>query len=84
MLNFVWEASGGDNVLPKPYWANTSGNAIVRTLIQQADESTKGEIETLMEGETIEKPIHEDITYDEVEKSMDHIWNCLLYTSRCV
>ena len=65
---------------PKAYWANTSSNSIVRKLIEMADEDTKMEIEELIEGKTIEKPIHEDITYDEIYKSMDNLWNFMFFT----
>lgn len=68
------------NCLPSSYWANTSSNSIVRRLIEIADEDTKKEIEALIEGESITKPVHEDITYDEVYKTMDNLWNFLFFT----
>ncbi|MBR1865313.1 MAG: AAA family ATPase [Lachnospiraceae bacterium] len=66
--------------IPRAYWANTSSNIIVRKLIELADEDTKTEIEELIEGKTIEKPIHEDITYDEIYKTMDNLWNFMFFT----
>ena len=69
-----------ENQYPKAYWANTSSNSIVRKLIEMADEDTKKEIEDLIEGKTIEKPIHEDITYDEIYKTMDNLWNFMYFT----
>lgn len=68
------------NFLPISYWANTSSNNIIRNLIEKADLSTKEEIENLIIGKTIEKPVHEDITYDEVFESMDNLWNFLFFT----
>lgn len=65
---------------PRAYWANTSSNSIVRKLIEMADEDTKTEIEELIEGKTVEKPIHEDITYDEIYKTMDNLWNFMFFT----
>ena len=65
---------------PKPHWANTSSNDIVRKLINKADNEAKVELETLISGGSISKTIHEDITYDEIEKSTDHIWNFLFFT----
>lgn len=64
--------------LPIPYWANTSSNSIVRNLIERADISVKGELENLLAGGTIEKPIHEDITYDNVYDSEDNLWDFFL------
>ena len=68
------------NKYPSSYWANTSSNSIVKTLIERADAITKEEIEFLIEGKTIEKPIHEDITYDEVYDTMDNLWNFMFFT----
>ena len=49
---------------PEPYWANTSSNAIIKDLVWQADEKMKRQLDVLISGGTIEKRIHEDITYD--------------------
>jgi ribosomal protein L25 (general stress protein Ctc) len=65
---------------PKPHWSNTSSNSIVRTLIDKADNAAKADLDTLVEGGTIRKAIHEDITYDEMENSIDNIWNFLFFT----
>lgn len=64
---------------PSSYWANTSSNSIVRSLIDQADDETKSEIETLIEDKTVKKPIHEDITYEEMYDSMDNLWNFMFF-----
>ncbi len=65
---------------PVSYWANTSSNSIVRDLIERADSATKAEIERLIEGESIEKPVHEDITYGEIYEKPDNLWNFLFFT----
>lgn len=65
---------------PSPHWANTSSNRIVKTLVERAELSTKDQLEQLIEGGTIEKPIHEDITYEDIEKSEDNLWNFLFFT----
>ena len=80
VMQFMDDLQDNPNRYPKAYWANTSSNSIVRKLIEMADEDTKMEIEELIEGKTIEKPIHEDITYDEVYKSMDNLWNFMFFT----
>jgi hypothetical protein len=68
------------NELPQPYWANTSGNEIVRKLIDTADDEAKADLETLMAGGTISKTIHEDITYDDVFQNTENLWNFLFFT----
>jgi len=65
---------------PEPHWANTSSNDIVRRLIDIADNDTRDELEILISGGTITKLIHEDITYNEIEKSPDNLWNFLFFT----
>ena len=68
------------NRLPVSYWANTSSNSIIKDLIERADDIVKSEIEGLIAGETIEKPVHEDITYGEIHESQDNLWNFLFFT----
>jgi len=68
------------NERPKPYWANTSSNSIVRDLIDRASVEVKTDIEILMTGKTISKIIHEDVTYDELNKKSDNLWNILFFT----
>lgn len=65
---------------PQTYWINSSGNSLVRRLINRADSSTKDEIERLIVGEAIEKVIRQDLTYDEIENSIDNIWSVLFTT----
>ena len=65
---------------PEPYWANTSSNAIIKDLVWQADEKMKRQLDVLISGGTIEKEIHEDITYDDIRESEDNLWNFLFFT----
>lgn len=80
VIRFIKDMLADDTSFPCAYWANTSSNSIVRTLIERADEDTKEEIEALIEGKTVEKPIHEDITYDEIYDSVDNLWNFMFFT----
>jgi hypothetical protein len=65
---------------PEPHWSNTSSNSIIRQLIEMADAETKDEIEHLIRGGNIIKPIHEDIVYSEITQSIDNLWNFLFFT----
>jgi hypothetical protein len=66
---------------PLPHWANTSGNDIIRKLIDKvADDNSKRELETLMSGGAIEKLINENITYNDIDSSVDNLWNFLFFT----
>jgi hypothetical protein len=80
LIRYVKDKVTENTNYPSAYWANTSSNSIVKSLIERADEDTKREIEDLIEGNTVEKPIHEDITYGEVYKSMDNLWNFMFFT----
>lgn len=80
VMNFMDALKENPAAIPSPYWANTSSNDIVRNLVERADISVKGELENLIEGGTIEKPVHEDITYDNIYESEDNIWNFLFFT----
>ena len=79
-INYIKAAYSDKEALPRPYWANTSSNSIIRKLVEQADIVAKQEIEDLMEGKTIEKPIYEDITYEDIDQTQDNLWNFLFFT----
>ena len=63
-----------------PYWSNTSSNSIIREMVEEADEEAKEDLETLMNGGSIEKRVHEDITYGDIHQSQDNLWNFLFFT----
>lgn len=65
---------------PENYWANTSGNAMVRRFIGKADRQTRSEIERLIAGECIVKPINQELTYSELDISVDNLWSVLFTT----
>ncbi len=65
---------------PEAYWANTSSNTIIKDMIWHANDEMKQELDILIKGGTIEKQIHEDITYDDIHESEDNLWNFLFFT----
>ena len=68
------------NARPEDYWSNTSGNAIVRRFIDLANGKTKDEIERLIAGETILKEINQELTYGELDNSIENLWSVLFTT----
>ncbi|HJA43944.1 MAG TPA: ATP-binding protein [Candidatus Dorea stercoravium] len=80
VISYVKSCCGDRQALPRPYWYNTSSNSIVRSLVERADLSVKQEIEALIEGKTITKPIHEDITYEDIDSTQENLWNFLFFT----
>ena len=80
---YVSEHLSALNAFPVPYWSNTSSNSIVRDLIEKLDDDDgvlQDELEVLMNKGTIEKPVHEDITYDSIYDTEDNLWNFLFFT----
>ena len=65
---------------PENYWANTSGNDLVRRLLGKSDQTARDEIERLINGETVVKEIRQELTYRDIEESVDNIWSVLFST----
>ena len=83
ILNHMEDIVTNQEALPVPYWANTSSNNAVRDLVEQLDDDEgllQGQLEYLINGGTIKKPIHEDITYDSIYDNEDNLWNFLFFT----
>lgn len=80
VIKYVKDLVYKNTIYPKPYWSNTSSNSIVHKLVKMADNDTKQELELLITGGAIEKPVHEDITYEDIDKSQDNLWNFLFFT----
>lgn len=66
--------------IPENYWANTSGNDMVRCFIDKADQTTRNEIEQLIAGAWIRKEIRPELTYRELDTSIGNLWSVLLTT----
>ena len=80
MINYIQSAISGSQIIPKPYWSNTSSNDIIHQLVNEGNEETRRQIEELLGGGFVDKPIYEDITYRNVKINSDYIWSFLLFT----
>ena len=80
VINYVDQLKYDQTAIPQDYWSNSSGNAIVRSLIDKADIQTKNEIERLIAGEYIEKEISQELTYDEIDNKIENLWSVLFTT----
>ena len=80
VINHVDRLLGEPGAEPQSYWINTSGNDLVKRFIDKADKTTRNEIEKLIAGESIEKYIRMELTYDEIDKSIDNLWSILFTT----
>ena len=79
-INFCDDLRADDEAYPQNYWSNTSGNAIVHRLLNKADSVTKNEIENLIAGNEIIKEIHPELTYSELDQSVENLWSVLFTT----
>ena len=80
VINYVEQLRYDQTAVPQDFWSNSSGNAMVRRFIDMADVSTKNEIERLIAGESIEKDVTPELTYDELDKSIENLWSVLFTT----
>ena len=80
VINHVDRLVSDPNAEPPDYWINTSGNARVKRFVDKAAKTTQGEIERLIAGEAIEKAVRLDLTYEEIDNSIDNLWSVLFTT----
>ena len=80
VINRVDDLCDKPKEAPKCYWINSSGNALVKRFVSIVNRTTQDEIERLIAGEPIEKSVRLDLTYDEIDKSIDNIWSVLFTT----
>lgn len=80
VINFVKKLLTDSNAKPSAFWINSSGNDLVKLFVDKADQSTKDEIERLVTGKSVTKRIRLDLTYDEIENSIDNVWSVLFTT----
>ena len=79
-IEYLNDNVNGKIYLPRPHWSNTSSNTIIKDLIAISDNNVKDEIESLIAGNTITKPIKEDIIYSTITQTMDNLWSFLFFT----
>lgn len=80
VINFADRAKDDRDARPEAYWINTSGNELVKRFIDKANKTTKSEIERLINGEAIEKELRLELTYEEIDQSIENLWSVLFTT----
>ena len=80
VINYCDELLAALNTPPKNYWVNTSGNDLVRRMLKNASLTTKNEVEELLNGGQITKRIKQELTYREIDDSIEHVWSVLYAT----
>ena len=80
VINHVDRLRAEPDAMPEAYWINTSGNALVKRFIDKANKTTRDELERLVAGEAIEKFVRLELTYGEIEDSIENLWSVLFTT----
>ena len=81
VINYCYMLRVDPKAEPKLYWLNTSGNELVRSLIDKTKSgTTRMEVEELIAGNTITKQINEQLTHNEIKSSVNNIWSLLYMT----
>ena len=80
VINYCDELLADPSALPKNYWANTSGNDLIRRLLRQSNQSAKGEMEELLGGGQVTKRVKQELTYRDIDESDENLWSVLYAT----
>lgn len=80
VINYCDELLADSSTMPKNYWANTSGNDLIRRLLRQSNQSAKGEMEELLGGGQVTKRVKQELTYREIDESDENLWSVLYAT----
>ena len=80
VINYVRLLRSEPDAEPQPFWINTSGNDIIRSLLGKATQTTKQELERLVGGGSIDRAVIRELTYRDLYSSIDNLWSVLYAT----
>ena len=80
VINYCDELLAAPSAPPKNYWANTSGNDLILRMLKKADQTTKDEVEELLNGGQITKRLKQELTYRDIDGSIENVWSVLYAT----
>ena len=80
VINFAKKLVSDPSARPSAFWINSSGNDMVRRFVDKSDQTTRDEIEKLVAGGFVEKQLRLDLTYDEIDNTIDNLWSVLFTT----
>ena len=80
VINFAKKLVSDLSARPSAFWINSSGNDMVKRFVDRADQTTRDEIEKLVAGGFVEKQLRLDLTYDEIDNTIDNLWSVLFTT----
>jgi len=65
---------------PRPYWANTSSNSIIKDLVKSSGLGFRKSIELLLRNEAIETELDENIVFPELKNKEIYIYSLLFFS----
>ncbi len=81
VVNWCDRLLDGAYAFPQNYWANSSSNADLRYFIgKMGDGVTKLQMEKLVAGETVSRPINQELTYGNMYDSIENVWGIMFTT----
>ncbi len=80
VINWCDKLVNTTKVVPENFWANSSGNEMIRRFADKADSVTKAELEQLLAGKTVWKKVNMELTYNELDSSVENLWSVLFTT----
>ena len=80
VINYVYLLRAEPDARPRTFWINSSSNAVIRSLLQKADDQTMEDLDRLVNGMSVTKTITEELTYRELYDNIDNLWSVLFAT----
>lgn len=80
VINYVDDNISGVTKEPNNYWINSSGNDLVREFVDISTKETIEDLEKLVSGEKVKKSINENLTYRDMDSTIDNLWGILYAT----
>jgi len=80
VINYCGDLRDGSVTEPQNYWVNTSINDIIRRFLSKAKTADRNNIEQLVNGNSINKTIRQEMTYRDLDSNPDNLWSILFTT----
>lgn len=80
VLQYANALIADSEAMPRNYWANTSGNEVIRKFLEKKQPVVADDFGQLLSGNAISKKVTENLTYDSIYDDENSIWGLMLET----
>ena len=80
VISYVRRLQANRDAEPENYWVNSSGNDVIKRLIEMTDAEVGDDYSALINGNVIRKRVIETLTYSNLYSSPENIWSLFLMT----